>query len=73
VLEDFVKLLKELREEQDCQQIILGCTELPIIIGDCMKLYPSLKPHHLVDSVGVMVETVVQIAKRDIEIPKLLE
>ena len=33
VIEDFIILLKELKEEHNCSQIILGCTELPIIIG----------------------------------------
>jgi glutamate racemase len=73
VVDDFVKLLKELREEQGCSQIILGCTELPLIIAECLKVYPGLKSDNLVDSTEVMVETCVKLCKRDIDVYKLLE
>lgn len=73
VVSDFTGLLRELREERECSQIILGCTELPLIIEDCMKLDSDLKAEHLVDSTEIMVETCVKIAKRDLDISELLE
>lgn len=39
VIDDFIILLKELKENHQCSQIILGCTELPIIIGRCLEKY----------------------------------
>lgn len=42
VVDDFIILLKELREEQDCSQLILGCTELPLIIDACLEKYDGI-------------------------------
>lgn len=68
VIDDFIILLKELKELHHCSQIILGCTELPIIIGQCLMKYPNLKESDLVDACEVMVDAVVKISKRDLEI-----
>jgi len=43
VVDDFVLLLKELKEEKECSQIILGCTELPLIMNDCLASYKELQ------------------------------
>lgn len=66
-------LLRELREEQGCSQIILGCTELPIIIQECLNKYSGIKESNIVDSAETMVETCVRIAKRDLDIADLMD
>lgn len=73
VIDDFIVLLKELKEGHQCSQIILGCTELPIISGRCLEKYEALQESDLVDSCEVMVEAIVRIAKGDLEIREALE
>ena len=57
-----------MKEDDGCSQIILGCTELPIIIDDCLAKYKGVNHDDLVDSSDVMVEAVIKIAKGDLEI-----
>uniref|UniRef100_A0A7S3IXX3 Aspartate racemase n=1 Tax=Strombidium inclinatum TaxID=197538 RepID=A0A7S3IXX3_9SPIT len=73
VIQDFVTLLKELKEENNCSQIILGCTELPLIIEESMAIYDGVSAENLVDSSEVMVEAVVRIAKGDLEIEQAMD
>ena len=71
VIPDFVEVLKEL-QDQNCSSIILGCTELPIIIDACLEAEPCLKKVNFVDTSAVMVETVVKLCKGDIDLDRLL-
>lgn len=71
VIADFIEVLKEL-QSQNCSSIILGCTELPIIIDACLEQEPSLKKLNFVDTSAVMVETVVKLCKGDLDLDRLL-
>ena len=62
VISDFNKVIMELKEE-GCSQLILGCTELPIIIDDCLKANKKLKRKEFVDTTAVLAETVVHLFK----------
>ena len=72
VIDDFITVLKECKEDNNCNQLILGCTELPIIFPQCMKKYDKLRLEDIVDSSEAMVETIVRVAKGDQDINELL-
>jgi aspartate racemase len=71
VIDDFVAVLRELKEDQQCSQIILGCTELPLIVEPTLERYPGLQREDLLDTTDVMVETIVRLCKRDLELEDL--
>lgn len=72
VVDDFVTVLRECKGDNNCNQLILGCTELPIIFPQCMLKYDKLTLDDIVDSSETMVETIVRIAKGDQDINELL-
>ena len=67
-----LEILKELKD-QNCSQIILGCTELPLILDDCLEQYDELKRSELVDTSANMVETLVRLAKGDLDLDTVME
>ena len=72
VISDFNKVIMELKE-QGCSQLILGCTELPIIIDDCLKANKKLKRKEFVDTTAVLAETVVHLFKGKFELDRVLQ
>lgn len=72
VITDFVSVLKECKEDNGCNQIILGCTELPLIFEQCLEVYDKVSSADVVDSSETMVETIVKIAKGDQDIYELI-
>ena len=73
VLEDFISIMKECKEDNGCNQMILGCTELPLIFDQCMEIYDKINYDDVVDSTDTMVETVVKIAKGDLDLNDTLK
>jgi len=65
VVDDFITILKELSLEKNCQMMIIGCTELPIILPECLKKLESLKMDQLVNATEAIAEAIVKIGKGD--------
>ena len=68
VIADFVSVLTELKVQEQCSQLILACTELPIIIEPCFGKVPGLTENDIVDSSDVMVETIIKLCKGDLDL-----
>ena len=73
LLKEFISIMRECKEENGCNQMILGCTELPLIFEQCMEIYDKITHDDVVDSTDTMVETVVKIAKRDLDLNDTLK
>uniref|UniRef100_A0A7S1ZLJ7 Aspartate racemase n=1 Tax=Ditylum brightwellii TaxID=49249 RepID=A0A7S1ZLJ7_9STRA len=72
VLNDFIKVIQELKEEKGCECIVVGCTELPLILEKCLDMYNGVKIDDFVDSTDVMVDTLIRISKNDLELNSFL-
>lgn len=55
----FVKIIEDMKARADIEQIILGCTELPLLLSDESSPVPCL------DTVAIHVEALVEVILQD--------
>ena len=60
--------MRYLKQEMGCSQIIFGCTELPLVIDECLRDCDFVAPDDIIDSTDVTAEAVVRIAKGEREV-----
>ena len=41
-LSDLISIITRMKEEDHCDAVVLGCTELPLILNDCVSPLPTL-------------------------------
>ena len=41
-LSDLISIIARMKEEDHCDAVVLGCTELPLILNDCVSPIPTL-------------------------------
>ena len=59
-LQEFNEIIKKMQDEYNIEAVILGCTELPLILNDENCLLPCL------DSVAIHIERLVELAQDEI-------
>lgn len=68
VIQDFVLIIKELKEAKDCDIILIGCTDLSMIYEEAIQMNPDLcRDVQFVDCIDATVEAVVKIGKGDLD------
>ncbi len=56
-LQEFNEIIKKLKDMYEIEAVVLGCTELPLILNDTNCLLPCL------DSVGIHIKKLVELAQ----------
>ncbi|MEE1009202.1 MAG: amino acid racemase [Agathobacter sp.] len=56
-LDEFNEIIRKMREEHGIEAVILGCTELPLILNDENCVLPCL------DSVSIHIEKLIELAQ----------
>lgn len=56
-LQEFNEIIRKLKDNYEIEAVVLGCTELPLILNDANCLLPCL------DSVGIHIKKLVELAQ----------